>query len=349
MKKVLRNFRELFNRHQRTLKIASLALLLFIPIELFVFSTKSASEDELYWKSFLAHNQISSVPIPRGLNFAGEKVPIYDFTVIESMERELLVNTYFHSQSLLMHKRANRWLPTISRVLKKYGVPDDFKYIALIESNLSNVVSPKGATGFWQILESTAKEYGLEINDEVDERYHVEKATEAASKYILNAYKTLGSWTLAAASYNIGIDGLKKQLEKQKSTSYYDLSLNDETARYVFRILAVKEIITNPKNYGFILRKKDLYPAINTKKIHIDSSITDFGDFAQKNNISYKILKYFNPWLKRPILTNKNKKTYFIDIPEAGFNDTYAAFLTTTDSTSDYSHPTPILDSLKAK
>lgn len=270
--------------------------------------------------------------IPKDLQFANEKVPIYDFTVIESMERELLVNTYFHSQTILMHKRANRWLPLMASILKKSGVPDDFKYIALIESNLTNSVSPKGATGYWQFIESAGKQYGLEINDEVDERYSVEKSSEAACRYFKDAYKTFGSWTLAAASYNIGIDGLKNQLEKQKTNSYYDLSLNEETARYIFRILAVKEVVSNPKNYGYQLRKKDLYAPIPTIKIKIDSSITDLADFAQQNNVSYKILKYFNPWLRKNSLSNKEKKNYILDLPKPGFNEEYLARLASSDS-----------------
>lgn len=332
MKNAWHRFIKLASENRGFWGVSTLALLLLIPVELFIFSTNASEEDQLYWKSFLANNKIYAVPLPRDLQFAGEKVPIYDFTVIESMERELLVNTYFHSQTILIHKRANRWLPLIAKILKKNGVPDDFKYIALIESNLTNSVSPRGATGYWQFIESAAKQYGLEINDEVDERYNVEKATEAACKYILDAHRTLGNWTLAAASYNIGIEGLRKQMEKQKSNSYYDLSLNDETARYVFRILAVKEIISHPRNYGYLLRKKDLYPAVETKKIQVDSSVTDFADFAQKNNVSYKILKYFNPWLKKPFLTNKNNKTYLIDIPKAGYNEEYIARLATSDS-----------------
>jgi len=321
-----------FNENKRFWGILPLILLLLVPIEFFIFSSKMTSEDELYWKSFLANNKTYGVIVPRDLRFAEEKVPVSDFTVTESMERELIVNTYFHSQTILMHKRANRWLPLIASILKKNGVPDDFKYIALIESNLTNSVSPKGATGFWQFVDGAGKQYGLEMNDEIDERYNLEKSTEAACKYFKDAYKTFNSWTLAAASYNIGIDGLKNQLEKQKANSYYDLALNEETARYIFRILAVKEIILNPKNYGYLLRKKDLYPPIPTQKIQIDSSITDLADFAGKNNVSYKILKYFNPWLRKNSLSNKNKKTYFIEIPKSGYNEEYIAHLAYSDS-----------------
>ncbi|MBI4946829.1 MAG: lytic transglycosylase domain-containing protein [Bacteroidetes bacterium] len=309
-----------------------LILLLIVPIEFFIFSSKMTSEDELYWKSFLANNRTYGVMVPRDLQFAEEKVPVYDFTVTESIERELIVNTYFHSQTILMHKRANRWLPFIASILKKNGIPDDFKYIPLIESNLTNSVSPKGAAGFWQFVDGTGKQYELEMNDEIDERYNLEKSTEAACRYFNDAYKIFGNWTLAAASYNMGIDGLKTQMEKQKANSYYDLTLNEETARYIFRILTVKEIISNPKKYGYLLRTKDLYPPISTRKIRIDSSITDLTDFANKNNVSYKILKYFNPWLRKTLLSNKNKKTYFIEFPKQGYNEEYIARLASSDS-----------------
>ena len=329
---IFHNLKNISSGGKRFCGVAILIFLLLIPVEFFIFSSKVSEEDNLYWKSFLANNKIYGVMIPKDLQFANEKVPVYDFTVIESMERELIVNTYFHSQTILMHKRANRWLPLIASILKKNGVPDDFKYIPLIESNLTNSISPKGATGFWQFVDGAAKQYGLEVNDEIDERYNLEKSTEAACKYFKDAYKTFGNWTLSAASYNVGIDGLKNQLEKQKVSSYYDLALNEETSRYIFRILAAKEIISNPKNYGYQLRKKDLYPPITTQKTQIDSSITDLADFAIKNNVSYKILKYFNPWLRKNSLANKDKKNYFIEFPKAGYNEEYIARLAYSDS-----------------
>ena len=325
-------FKVFFAGNKRYLGILFLAMLLLLPIEFFIFSAKETAEDELYWKSFLANNKIYGMIVPKNLEFAGEKMPVNDFTVIESMERELLVNTYFQSQSVLLHKRANRWFPVIVPILKKYGIPDDFKYIALVESNLTNSVSPRGATGFWQFVDGSAKQYGLEINDEVDERYDVKKSTEAACKYIKDAYVIFGSWTLAAASYNFGIDGLKNQLDKQKTKSYYDLSLNEETARYIFRILSMKEVISNPKKYGYMLRKKDLYPPISTFSLKVDSSIANLADFAQKNNVSYKILKYFNSWLRKNTLTNKDKKTYTIELPNPDFNKEYLEMLTSSDT-----------------
>lgn len=322
--------------YRRFLGIVALVLLVFLPVEFFIFSSKHISDDDLYWRSFLENNKAFSIMVPKNMGFAGEKIPYNDFTVIEGLERELLVNTYFHSQTILMHQRANRWFPIIEPILKKNGVPDDFKYLALVESNLSNSVSPKGATGFWQFIEGTAKQYGLEMNDEIDERYNVEKSTEAACKYFNQAYKAFENWTLVAASYNIGIEGLKNQIDKQKTNSYYNLALNDETARYVFRVLAVKEIISHPKNYGFLLRKKDLYPVITTQRFKIDSGITDLASFAQQHNISYKILKYFNYWLRKSTLTNKDKKTYYLDIPKPGYDEEYMARITSfNESTPD--------------
>jgi membrane-bound lytic murein transglycosylase D len=330
LKKIVQEFKNISFSNKRVWITILLAVLLMLPLEFFIFSSKFVADDEINRKLFLANNKIFSIAIPKNLVFANEKIPIYDFTVLESMERELLVNTYFHSQTILIHKRANRWLPFIASILKKNEVPEDFKYVALVESNLTNNVSPKGAAGFWQFIVGSGKQFGLEINDDVDERYNIEKATEAACKYFKEAYRTFNNWTLAAASYNMGIDGLKNQMEKQKANTYYDLYLNEETARYIFRILAIKEIISNPKDYGYQLRNKDLYPFIATQKIRVDSSITDLVGFAIKNNSNYKILKYFNPWLKNISLINRDKKTYFIEFPKPGYNENYLSLLTTS-------------------
>lgn len=288
-------------------------------LKLFSFSYNESKEDTSYQAYFNANYKVFGLNIPKNLNFANEKVPISDFAVRESFDRELLVNTYWQSQTLLMHKRANRWLPIIEPILKRNGIPDDFKYLAVVESGLTNVVSPAKATGYWQLLESTGTFYGLEINEEVDERYNLEKSTEAACKYFKEAYQRFNNWTLVAASYNMGIGGIESQLKKQKVNNYYDLLLNEETGRYIFRILAVKEILMHPKDYGFILRRKDLYSFIPTNKITIDSSISDLADFAINQNINYKILKIFNPWLRKNFLQNKEKKTYTISIPKKEF------------------------------
>ena len=279
------------------------------------FSTEKSSVDPSYQKYFNENYKIFSLNTPTELNLANETVPLEILDVREKLDRELLVNTYWQSQSLLFHKRASRWFPVIEPILKKNGVPDDFKYLAVIESGLTNVVSPAGATGYWQFLKSTGRDYGLEINNEVDERYHVEKSTEAACKYLNDAYEKYGSWTLAAASYNMGMNGLDRQIERQKVSNYYDMLLNEETARYVYRILAVKEVLSKPAQYGFHFRPKDLYPTYQTKSVSVDSSVVDFAAFAQENEINYKILKILNPWLRESYLTNPAGKTYEIKLP----------------------------------
>lgn len=289
-------------------------------IKLLIFSTHEES-DESYQQYFTQNYKIFALNIPKDLNFSGEKTPVENFYVRENLDRELLVNTYFQSQTLLYLKRANRWFPVIEPILKRNGIPEDFKYLALIESGFSNVVSPRGATGFWQIMKDAGEQYGLEISNEVDERYDIDKSTEAACKYLNEAYKKFNNWTLTAASYNMGIEGLSRQIEKQKNNSYYDLLLNEETSRYVFRILVVKEIMQNPKKYGFLIRKKDLYPPIGTFDVAVDSSIADLADFALKNGINYKTLKIFNPWLRESNLANKASKKYLIKIPKEEFKD----------------------------
>jgi membrane-bound lytic murein transglycosylase D len=254
--------------------------------------------------------------IPHQMVFAGEKVPLKNFDTRESLDREILVNAYWHSRTLLVLKKSKRHFATIEPVLKKYGIPEDFKYIPLAESGFENIVSPAGASGVWQLLESTAKDYGLEVNDVVDERYHLEKSTEVACKFFLESYKKYGSWTLAAASYNMGRKGIQSQIDRQQVSDYYDLLLNEETGRYVFRILAFKLIAENPRQFGFQLEEEDYYPAIPLYEVKIDSSIANLAEFAGRYSINYKILKFFNPWLRDNFLTNEAGKTYLIKIPE---------------------------------
>jgi hypothetical protein len=216
-------------------------------------------------------------------------------------------------------KRAHKYFPVIEPILAKNGIPDDFKYLAVAESGLQNVVSPAGATGFWQIMKATGKEYGLEINDNVDERYHLEKATEVAARY-LNRYKNkYGSWTLAAAAYNAGTGSIDKYMNIQKAEGYYDLLLGQETGRYVFRIMAIKEILSNPEKYGFQIEKKDLYENVPTFQVSVDTAVSNFADFASQYEINYKILKRHNPWLREPHLNNASGKMYQISIPLKGY------------------------------
>ena len=259
--------------------------------------------------------QIKALKIPKNLNFAGEKVPTKKTDIKERIDRELLVNTYWQSNGLLFLKRSNKYFPIIEPILKEYGIPDDFKYLALIESGLQNVTSPAGAKGFWQLMPATAKEYDLEVNKNVDERYNIEKSTVAACKYLLEAKEIFGNWTLSAAAYNAGKNGIAKKIAEQKVDDYYDLLLNDETARYLPRIVAVKEILTHPNRYGFIFDKDDLYNNINTRTIKVDTVISNLASFALNQNINYKILKIHNPWLRENKLNNKSRKLYEIKLP----------------------------------
>lgn len=263
--------------------------------------------------------RIRAIDIPEDLNFAGEKVPFEDPEVMERVDREFLVNTYWQSNALLLMKRANKYFPIIEPILAKNGVPDDFKYLAVAESGLENLVSPAGASGFWQIMKTTGKEYGLEINDNVDERYHIEKATEVACDYLKKSKNEFGNWTLAAASYNAGNYGISKRLKAQDVNAYYDLLLGQETGRYIFRILAIKEILSYPEKYGFDIDKDDMYTKVPTFTIEVDVPVTDFADFAKKYEINYKILKRHNPWLREPHLNNNSRKKYTLEIPEKGY------------------------------
>lgn len=271
--------------------------------------------DDLYKAHVKENYQVFSLATPEEVTFAGQPVPLDVFGVREKLDRELLVNTYWHSNTFLTFKRANRWFPVIEPILKANGVPEDFKYLAVIESGLTNAVSPAGARGFWQFMTSTGKEYGLEISDEVDERYHVEKSTEAACRYLLDAYEKYEDWSLVAASYNMGMAGVNRQLERQKATNYYDLLLNAETARYVYRILAIKEILNNSADYGFILRPRDLYEPYKTRTVTVDSTVNDFAQFAIDQGVTYNVLKTLNPWLRESYLKNRGGKVYEIKLP----------------------------------
>ncbi len=276
------------------------------------------NNDKEYQQLFMRHTKIFSPEVPMKADFAGEKAPLDLFYIKEGFGREIMAGTFMHSSTNLMFKRAYRWFPVIEPILKKNNIPDDFKFIAAVESNFANVTSPSGAEGFWQFIKITGQKYGLEINAEVDERYNLEKATEAACKYFKDAYKVYKNWTLVAASYNRGVDGINKALEKQRVSSYYDLYLNDETSRYVFRILAFKEVYNHPTHYGFYLREKDFYPQIPCKLLPIDSSITSLPDFAIKMKVNYRILRELNPWIQGYTLPNKSKKIYVFLFPKEG-------------------------------
>ncbi|MBL7958212.1 MAG: lytic transglycosylase domain-containing protein [Flavobacteriales bacterium] len=291
---------------------------------LLVYSTSSEGTDLDHLQRFNDGYKVFSLTLPDELSFCGEPVPMDRIDVRERLDRELLVNTYWQSNTLLAHKRANRWFPLIEEVLKREGVPEDMKYLALVESNFTNAVSPMGAAGYWQFLKETGQHHGLEVNAEVDERYNVEKSTEAACRYLKNAYAKHGSWALAAAAYNLGSGGVDKQLGRQKKENYFDLLLPEETSRYVFRILAMKEIIRNPERYGFHLRQRDLYPPYKTRSLEVRGPIEDIAAFASANGTDYKTVKLLNPWLREAKLSNREGRAYEILLPGTGFHDAMA-------------------------
>jgi hypothetical protein len=254
--------------------------------------------------------------IPENVTFAGEAMPLQNFDTRESLDRELNATAYRHGSTLLTIKRAGRYFPEIEKILKEYGIPDDFKYLACAESDLSNVVSPAGATGFWQIMDGTGKESGMIINKEVDERYDLDKSTRFACKYFLKAYEKYGSWTMAAASYNNGFSGLSEQVEIQRETNYYDLLLNEETARYIFRIVSLKLVMSEPSRYGFNIGPGEMYKPVQYFEVKVDTTVASFEQFARHFETNYKILKFLNPWLRKPFLTNSEKREYTIRVPE---------------------------------
>lgn len=278
----------------------------------------AANDDKLVSPTY----RISAIDIPEDLVFAGEEVPQEDPEILERIDREFLVNTYWQSNALLLMKRAHKYFPVIEPILAKNGIPDDFKYLAVAESGLQNVVSPAGAAGFWQIMKATGREYGLEVNDNVDERYHLEKATEAACKYLKRYKEKYGSWTLAAAAYNTGTGSIDKFMNIQQVGDYYDLLLGEETGRYVFRILAIKEILSHPDKYGYVVEKEDLYNNVPTFQVEVDTPVANFADFARQYEINYKILKRHNPWLREPHLNNASGKKYQMAIPLKGYYKT---------------------------
>ncbi len=286
-------------------------LLLFIIVAVFFYSFKSKKDPGIPNQL----NKIEAVSIPDRMDLAGEDVPLNKYYVREKLDRELTINTYWHSATILLLKKTGRWFPVIEPILREHGVPDDLKYLCLIESGLSNVVSPSGAAGYWQFLKGTAKDYGLEVDRQVDERYDVIKSTHAACRYLLDSYDKYHDWTLAAAAYNTGRKSIGNSIEKQKTNNYYDLYLNEETSRYIYRILAIKEIYENLDKYGFNLTKDDFYPPIPVKVITINKSVNNLADFAIIQGINYRLLKEFNPWLRSDKLIIKKGKSYQITIP----------------------------------
>jgi membrane-bound lytic murein transglycosylase D len=308
--------------NRKAIMIASAIISIIILILSFTIGVKgSGNNQDMSRMAFDTIYNIKSFKLPENITFAGEKMPLDNFDTRESLERELLISAYRHSSTILIIKRANRYLPIIEKILKKNNLPDDFKYLAAAESDYSNMVSPKGATGFWQIMPETGREEGMEINSVVDERYNVEKSTQFACDFFLKSYEKYANWTLAAASYNGGRAGLDEQIEIQNQHNYYDLLLNEETARYIFRAVAYKLVITDPHAYGFNIGKDDLYPELKYYEVNVDTAVTSFSAFAEKFGTSYKILKFLNPWLRKPYLTPKPNQEYLIKIPAEGMRE----------------------------
>lgn len=289
-----------------------------IVIMLIVFLANVSQNEIKYIKNTFnpLPQTIKSPTLKTSYLFAGEKIPVGNPDIVERLDRELLVNSYYHSSTIQNIKLANKYFPAIEKILKKNNIPQDFKYLAIAESGLRNVVSPAGATGFWQLMKPIGKELNLEIYEEVDERYDLQKSTEAACKYLNKLKAEYGSWINATAAYNLGPTKFSQALEREGESNYFNLNLNSETMRYVFRIVALKEIIENPENYGFHINQNEKYgPLDNYYTIKIENSIQNLGDYAHKYGISYRELKRYNPWLRSHKLTVKNKQ-YLIKIPK---------------------------------
>ncbi|HKK59091.1 MAG TPA: lytic transglycosylase domain-containing protein [Salinivirga sp.] len=305
--------------------ISITAIMLVALLWIIKYSYKQKETTEIYQSEETDNDAyvVEPADMPAQLIFADEVVPVQFYDVRERLDRELLVNKFWHSSTFQLIKRANRYFPIIERILKEEQVPEDFKYLAVAESGLQNVVSPSGAAGFWQFLRGAARDFDLQVNSEVDERYHLEKATRAAAKYLKWNYKKFGTWTMSAAAYNYGRTNTLRQIKRQHCSNYYDLLLPEETERYVFRLIALKLILSNPAEYGFTLNNNDLYAPIKTKTVTVTGKVKDLATFAKNHGISYRMLKEFNPWLRENYLRNPRNKTYKIKIPEKHFRHQY--------------------------
>ncbi len=307
---------------QKSLAFYTLILAAFVTIAVFASSTQKGTETTSSSSSSSSETSdisqvIKPVNLDKDFSFAGEAFPMNNFDVRERLDRELSRNTYWHSNTLLNIKKANKYFPVIEKILAENGVPDDFKYLAVAESDLRNAVSPAGAKGFWQFMKPTGKSYSLEINNEVDERYHLEKATVAFTKYIKRNKERFGSWLLAAAAYNMGGTRLSKEIKLQHGNSYFDLNLNQETSRYVFRLVAIKEILTNPRDFGFYIEPSQMYqPLADFYEVEVKEGVSNWGTFAQKYGTNYRMIKVLNPWLVSSKLTNSSKKKYIVKVPK---------------------------------
>lgn len=291
--------------------LASLA----IAGEAFIFATRKETGEELHTQAIRSDYHVYAPSIPDTMTFAGERVPLNLYYVREGLDRELVSNMYFQSNTLFCIKRAARYIPTIERILKEEGVPEDMKYLCVIESSLQCVTSPAGAQGWWQFMKTTGQKYGLEISDEIDMRNHLELSTHAACRYLKDLHSRFGSWSKAAAAYNCGENGLERRLTAQRQESYYNLYLNRETSRYVYRILALKLIMQHPQDYGYVVRRCDTYPVLPTTEVRLSGQNVDLVKFATDNGTSYKMLRTLNPWLTTDVLKNKTGKSYTVQVP----------------------------------
>ena len=283
--------------------------------EIFIFATQKEDSEAVQQKAIMTNYRVYAPVIPDTMTFAGERVPLEKYYVREGLDNELIINMYKQSSTLLYFKRANRYFPVIEPILKQNNIPEDFKYLCVIESGLTNATSPAKAQGFWQFIPSTGSKYGLTVNDEIDMRNNLEASTEAACKYLRSLYNRFHSWTAAAAAYNCGENGLSRRMETQDVSSYYDVRLNTETSRYVYRILAVKLIMQHPQQFGYNLRHCDLYPTIQTRTATLSGQNVDLYKFAKSNGTTYKMLRDLNPWIQTDNLKNKANKSYTVALP----------------------------------
>lgn len=306
----------------KSVPIYTLILAAFFTFAVFSSYTKDGDTNEKNHKTSTHTNglpqNIEAVDLKnRSFDFAGEALPMDNFDVVERLDRELLRNSYYHSNTIVNIKKAKRYFPIIENILAENGLPDDLKFLAVAESDLSNATSPAGAKGFWQFMKGTAGDYGLEVNSQVDERFHLEKATRAACRYLKKYKERFGSWTLAAAAYNMGGSKLSKEMAAQRTNSYFDMNLNSETSRYVFRIVALKEIMSQPEKFGFNIYDDLKYdPLPEYYNVEVKEPVANWGDFAQKYGTTYRMLKIYNPWLRSSSLTNKSRKSYLVRIPK---------------------------------
>ena len=302
-------------KQQNTLAIALIGVVLLSNIFIFATRSDSTADKEKNMAKNGAVQRLYTPPLPDSIAFAGEAVPMDVYYVRESLDREIIANTFGHTSTMLYMKRANRYFPIIEPILKKNGIPADFKYLCVAESGLTNATSPAKAQGFWQFMKATGQHYGLEVTDEIDMRNNLEASTEAACKFLKQLRNSLGSWTAAAAAYNCGEGGLSRNMNKQDVKSYYETRLNTETSRYIFRILALKQIMQHPQDYGFYLRHCDLYPSVPYRTATLSGQNVDLYNFAKSNGTTYKRLREMNPWITTDKLTNKKGATYTVKLP----------------------------------